>query len=230
MDRMTLLDQLPHLDRGLGVPSVLEGIHELLDLASEEPVAAGDYAALVRDCARARSRLHALELRLVAAADKARVPQASGAASASDWLATTTNTEPAESHRQTRLASDLCEQMLAGTQKSLADGRGLRRARPGDRGRESQSFPKSLRAEQVSAVETALVAKAKVMNPKRLRQAARRALEAVERDPRRSTPPRTPSYATKKNEPGPRPGAPCTTTATAPSASMQRCPPCPERS
>ena len=91
---MTLLDQLPDLQKGLGAPSVIEGVHELLDLLTDDPVSSNTYAGLVRDCARARARLQALEMKLVAAADKARVPQASGAASASDWFAKTTNTEP----------------------------------------------------------------------------------------------------------------------------------------
>ena len=119
---MTLLDQLPDLQKGLGAPSVIEGVHELLDLLTDDPVTSNAYASLVRDCARARARLQALEMKLVAAADKARVPQASGAASASDWFAKTTNTEPAESSRQTKLAKDLCQQMLAGTQASLTKG------------------------------------------------------------------------------------------------------------
>ena len=45
---MTLLDQLPHLDRGLGAPSVVEGVHELLDLLTDDPVAVGEFAGLVR--------------------------------------------------------------------------------------------------------------------------------------------------------------------------------------
>ncbi len=178
---MTLLDQLPHLDRGLGAPSVVEGVHELLDLLTEDPVAAGEFAGLVRDCARARARLQALELKLVAAADKARVPQSSGAASASDWLATTTNSEPAESFRQARLAKDLCEEMLAGTQKSLAQGE-VSEKHAQVIADAIRKLPKDLSPEQIATVEAALVAKAKTMDPKQLRGAARRALAAVESD------------------------------------------------
>ncbi len=178
---MTLLDQLPHLDRGLGAASVVEGIHELLDLNTDEPVAAGEYAGLVRDCERAISRIHSLKLGFVAAADKARVPQASGAASASDWLATTTNTEPAESYRQATLATDLCEELLAGTRKSLADG-AVSEKHARVIADAIKRLPSDLPPEQVAAVEAALVQKATVMNPKLLHAAARRAVEAIERD------------------------------------------------
>ena len=64
---MTLLDQLPDLAKGLGAPSVIEGVHELLDLLTDDPVSSSAYAALVRDCARARARLQGLEMKLVAA-------------------------------------------------------------------------------------------------------------------------------------------------------------------
>ncbi len=180
---MTLLDQLPYLDRGLGAPSVLEGIHELLDLTNDDPVAAGEYAGLVRDCERAVSRIQSLKLKLVAAAEKARVPERAGAASASDWLAATTNSEPAESHRQTKLASDLERPSLSGTRQALGGG-AVSAGHAHVIAEAIRRLPEDLTPEQVTTVETALVAKAKVMDPKRLRQAARRALEAIERDRR----------------------------------------------
>ena len=119
---------------------------------------------------------------LVAAADKARVPQASGAASASDWLAKTTNTEPAESSRQTKLAKDLCQEMLAGTQASLTKGE-LSTAHARVIAAALKRLPKDLTPEQVAAVEADLVAKAKRMDPKALHAAGRRALEVIERRP-----------------------------------------------
>ncbi len=127
--------------------------------------------------------MQALELKLVAAADTARVPQAAGAASASDWLATATNSEPAESFRQARLAKDLAGEMLAGTRRSLSTGEVS-----GEHARviadAIRKLSKDLSPEQVAAVEAALVAQAKIMDPKRLRHAARRALAAVEDDRR----------------------------------------------
>ena len=181
---MTLLDQLPDLQKGLGAPSVIEGVHELLDLLTDDPVSSNAYTTLVRDCERAVSRLHSPKLTLVAAADKARVPQASGAASASDWFARTTNTEPAESSRQTKLAKDLCQQMLAGTQESLAKGE-LSTAHARVIAAALKRLPKDLSPEEVAAVEEALVAKAKRMDPKALHAAGRRALEVIERDRRK---------------------------------------------
>ena len=226
---MTLLDQLPDLQKGLGAPSVIEGVHELLDLLTDDPVSSNAYASLVRDCERAVSRLHSLKLTLVAAADKARVPQASGAASASDWLAKTTNTEPAESSRQTKLAKDLCEELLAGTQKSLEQGR-LSTAHARVIADAIKRLPKELSPEQVAAVEAELVAKAARMNPKQLHAAGRRALEARDGTARRSTPPKTPSCVTRKKQPGPRLGARCTTSVTARCVSPRPCRSLPERS
>ena len=208
---MTLLDQLPRLDqglrdrglrdgglrdrglrdrglreglcRGLGAPSVVEGIHELLDLVRDEPVAAGEYAGLVRDCARAVTRLQALKLKLVAAAEKASVPEQSGAASASDWLASATNSEPAESFRQTKLASDLEKPSLTGTRQALGEGE-VSAAHAAVIAETVRRLPEDLTDGEVATIEAALVEKAQRINPRQLRRAARRALEAIERDRR----------------------------------------------
>src|SRR5918995_497492 len=109
---MTLIHDLPAI--GLPPASAVEGVHELLDaLAPVEPLPRGEYARLVAESARAR--LQALELKLLAAADKAGVAADSGAASTSQWHAAATNTDPAESARQTKLAQALDEESLAGT-------------------------------------------------------------------------------------------------------------------
>lgn len=69
---MTLLHDLQL--RGLPPASAVEGVHELLDAVGPvEPLARGEYERLLRESARARARLEALELRLLAAADRAGV-------------------------------------------------------------------------------------------------------------------------------------------------------------
>ena len=177
---MTLLSDLPAL--GLSPASAVEGVHELLDaLAPLEAVPQGEYAVLVRETDRALTRLQALKLKLLAAADKAGVAADSGAASTSQWHAKTTNAEPAESCRQTKLAKALDEDALAGTADALGEG-AVSAAHAAVIAAAIKALPVGLSAEQVSAVEADLLAKAGRMNPKELRRAARRALEAIERD------------------------------------------------
>ena len=176
---MTLLQDLP---TGLSPGSVVEGVHELLDdLAPLTELPRGEYAGLVRECARARARLQALELRLVAAADTAGVAADTGAASTGAWHATVTNTEPAESARQTKLATALDKPNLAGTSSALGAGV-VSAAHAAVIAAAVRQLPADLTAEQVAVVEADLLAKARRMNPQQLRKAARRALAAVEAD------------------------------------------------
>src|SRR5687768_7246586 len=115
---MTLIHDLPAI--GLPPGFAVDGIHELLDaLAPLEPLPRSEYALLVRETDRALTRLQALKLKLLAAADKAGVAADSGAASTSQWHAKATNTEPAESARQTKLAQALDEEELGGTADAL---------------------------------------------------------------------------------------------------------------
>ena len=194
---MTLLDQLPDLQKGLGAPSVIEGVHELLDLLTDDPVSSNAYATLVRDCARARARLQALEMTLVAAADKARVPQASGAASASDWFAKTTNTEPAESSRQTKLAKDLCQQMLAGTQASLTKGE-LSTAHARVIAAALKRLPKDLSPEQVARSRPPWSPRPSGWTPRRSTPPGGGRWRRSRPTGARSTPPKMPSCAMRK--------------------------------
>ena len=155
---MTLIDGLPALGLTPGV--AVEGVHELLDaLAPLAPLPRGEYAAVVADADRAINRLQALKLRLVAAADKAQVATDSGAASTSAWHASLTNTEPAESHRQTRLAEALEEETLAGTADALGQG-AVSAAHAAVIAAAVKALPDGLSAGEVAAVEGDLVAKA----------------------------------------------------------------------
>jgi hypothetical protein len=177
---VTLIADLPKL--GLTPALAVEGVHELLDaIAPFSDVADRDHASLVRECARARARLQALELKLVAAADKARVPTDSGAASTAAWHASVTNTEPAESARQTKLATALDEEALAGTAGALGHGE-VSAAHAVVIAAAIKALPEGLAPDEVAKVEADLLAKARVMNPKALRKAARRALEALARE------------------------------------------------
>lgn len=161
---------------------VVAGVHEVLDaLGSVSGVGRESYALLVAECARARSRLRALELSLVAAADRDQVPQAAGARSAGAWLAGVTRADQAVSARDARLAGDL-DGGLAATAAALGAGEvSTEHARV--IAHACRRLPKDLDADQRGLVESRLVRAARVCDPRELRRRARRALAAVEPDP-----------------------------------------------
>ena len=83
-----------HPDTGHPAVVAVREIHDLLDdllddLDVSAPLPAGGYAALVADCDRAVTRLQALKLKLLAAADKAEVALDAGMPGTSAWLAGT---------------------------------------------------------------------------------------------------------------------------------------------
>jgi hypothetical protein len=177
---MTLLHDLPPL--GLTAGGVVEGVHELLDaMGPLEPLPRDQYAGVVAEAARARDRLQALELRLVAAADNAGVAAETGAASTGAWHARATNSDPAESARASKLATALAGESLAGTSAALGAGE-VSGAHAAVIAAAVERLPGGLSAAQVATVESDLVAKARRMDPRALRKAARRALAAVEAD------------------------------------------------
>lgn len=76
--------------------AVISGVREALDACgSVAGVLPGEYAGLVAECARARTRLQSLELKLVAAADRAAIAKTSGSRSTGAWLATQTRSDQA---------------------------------------------------------------------------------------------------------------------------------------
>ncbi|QZY28413.1 HNH endonuclease signature motif containing protein [Nocardioides coralli] len=161
--------------------AVVAAVHEALDTAVVEGIADGEYAGVIRELARARSRLHALELKLVAAATKARVPQQSGARSTGAWVAQQTRTSGAQAAREAGLAHDLHHKLPA---TATAFGAGAVSAEhAGVIAHAVGHLPRTLTPAQRETVERDLVAKAARLDPQQLRRAARRALAAVEPDP-----------------------------------------------
>ncbi len=111
-----------HPDAGHPAVAGVRAIHDLLDtLDTTTPLASGEYAALVTDCDRAVTRLHALKLRLLAAADKAEVALDAGLPGTSAWLARHTRTAGADAAREVRLATALDDDLPA-TAAALAAG------------------------------------------------------------------------------------------------------------
>ena len=160
--------------------AVVAAVHEALDEVGEVAVPGVAYAEVVGECARARSRLRALELRLVAAADKAKVPQQSGARSTGAWLAKQTRAGQAASARDVQLAQDL-DARLPVTATAL-DAGDMSAAHASVIADAARRLPAGLTPLQRAVVEGRLVENARTLDPQQLRRVARRALEAVERD------------------------------------------------
>lgn len=98
------------LDPTLGHPgAVVAAVHHAIDELGAVDARTDGVAAAVVECERAIRRLAALKLRLLAAADSARVAETTGHASTGAWLAARTRDGQARSAREVRLASDLAE-------------------------------------------------------------------------------------------------------------------------
>ena len=153
-----------------GHPAVVAAaVHEVLDgvdLAGQPGFAAGDYGAAVPELARARSRIRALELKLVAAAERASVPRKSGARSTGAWLARQTRSGQAECSRDTKLARAL-DRGLPATGSALGEG-AVSDAHARVIADAVTKLPVGLSRDQVATVEARLVDKAKRSRPPRI--------------------------------------------------------------
>ena len=160
--------------------AVVARVHGALDELREVELRDEEYAVVVAELARARSRMRALELTLVAAAERAKVPQHSGARSAGAWLAGQTRAGQAQAARDAKLASDL-DSRLRATAAALSAGE-VSTEHASVIASATSKLPPGLTGEQRETVEHHLVDKARTLDPDQLRRVARRALEAVERD------------------------------------------------
>lgn len=146
------------------------------DAGSLDAAAQGAY---VREIARAESRVAALRLRALAAADRSEVALASGAASTGQWAARLTHADQADALGQVRLAQGLGRRSL--TQDALAAG-DLSPAHAAVIVQADRDLPGRVTADQRAEVEQSLIAKARVLTPRSLRRVARRSLAAIEPD------------------------------------------------
>jgi hypothetical protein len=161
--------------------AVVAGVHEALDsLSAVDDDHVCDFSTLVAECARARARLQALELKLVSAADRAKVPARSGARNAGAWLATTTRSDQAASARDVRLAADLHDSLPA-TAAAFEAGE-LSAAHAHVVADALRRLPEAVTPAQRTAVEASLADDARRLGPKALRRRARRALDVIEAD------------------------------------------------
>ena len=100
---------------------VVAAVHEALDGVDVDGLSPDHYAGTIAELARARSRLHALELRLVAAAERTTLAADAGCASTGAWLSRQTRSGTASAARAVRLATDLDDRLPA-TPQALSDG------------------------------------------------------------------------------------------------------------
>ena len=159
-----------------GVLGMLAGVHSLLDDAGDVSLVSGDYARAVRAADRAISRLQALKLSLVAAADRAAVAKASGMSGTGAWLSQHTRTTGAAAAGQVALAGAL--ESLPATGAALREGV-VSAEHAVVIAAATRQLPASLDADQRAVVEAGLVEQAKRLDPVALRKKARRALELV---------------------------------------------------
>ena len=189
-----------------GTHPVLSGVaevHGLLDRMHAGAACHWSRAStplVVAELDRAARRIEALKLKVVAAADQAKVAKDSGFTGADAWLAKTTTVSRSDAARQVALATEL-ESGHDATAEALDAGL-VSPEHAAVIVRATGQLPDTVSEEQRRTVEATLVEKAARFSPDQLRRIARRAIEAVEPDQTWSTPTRTSSSAPKNKPPG----------------------------
>jgi hypothetical protein len=165
------------LDRpvGTGLRAVL-GTYVALDVDGLDDRARG---LLLQEVTSAESMLAALRLRILASAERSATAARAGAASTGQWAARLANADQADAQRQVALAVGL--EAHPATRDALGEGV-LTPAHAAVIVRADRDLPPQVSSQDRVRVETALVAKARLLSPEGLRRAARRALAVVEAD------------------------------------------------
>lgn len=151
----------------------LRRVHRALDDLAVEPDLT-DPARLITEVDRAVARLQAVRLDLLRAADTARIADECGASGTAAWLAGATRADASSASRDLKLATDLADSLpvtrdaLAQGQVSTEHARVIATA--------TGQLPATLSDTERATIETALVERAKTVDPGALRRAARRAL------------------------------------------------------
>ena len=168
----------------VALEAACDGLNEGPLRSLDEPDAALDAVT----CADVASRLHRVEvrlaaarLRIVAAADRARIHEESGATSTGAWLAGITREDGSRASRDVRLARQL-DGPCAATGAALARGE-ISTGHAEVITRATQRLPEHLDQDQRAKVEDQLLDQAATLTPDQLRRRARRAIEAIEPDP-----------------------------------------------
>src|SRR4051812_46705047 len=173
---MTILQRSPVDDR---VDELVRCLARMSELEVDE-LGVDTQARLLRALSQAGSALAAVRLRVLAAADRARIAQRSGSSSTGHWAAAVTRADAAVSHREVGLARSL--ETLPATRSALGGGE-VSAAHAAVIAQALDRLPDRVTSAQREQVEGALVGKARELDPQTLRRAARRAIQAVEPDP-----------------------------------------------
>jgi hypothetical protein len=163
---------------GLGA---LEDAVDRLQSAGAECWEPGAYATVVQRIERVHRRLEAVKLKVLASADRSGAAADAGFTGTDAWAARHTTTPRAKAAREVRLATDLASGHDA-TAAALDAGL-VSPAHAAVIVHATDRLPDGVSDQQRTQVETALVAKARRLDPDQLRREARRALEAIEPDP-----------------------------------------------
>jgi hypothetical protein len=167
---------------GPAVTSPTDELHACLDrIGSVDAgaLSAEEQAALLQGLARAESRVAALKLRILAAAEKAQTARRVGAASTGQWAAKIVHADGGETQREVGLATGLDRHVP--TRQALSEGL----ISPGHADviqHADQQLPTTVSPAQRNTVERSLLTQAETMSPGSLRRAARRAVSAIEPD------------------------------------------------
>ena len=168
------------LSAPVGTIEVLREIARLLDRVDRgDVVGAAAASSALGAVDRVISRLQAVRLSLLAEADRAAVASQTGMTGTGAWLAARTRREGAQAARDVRLATAL-DNGLDATREALAAG-DVSTEHAQVIATATAQLPTSLGADERAAIETALVRRARLVDPGTLRRDGRRALAAVER-------------------------------------------------
>jgi hypothetical protein len=175
MSSAVTLDTVP-----MGTVEVLREIDRALDRVNPgDVVGAAAAGAALGAVDKVITRLQAVRLSLVAEADRAEVASQSGMTGTGAWLAARTRREGGQAARDVRLATAL-DTGLTATRRALAAGE-VSTEHAQVIATATAQLPAGLDHAERVAIETALVRRAKLVDPGTLRRDGRRALAAVER-------------------------------------------------
>ena len=151
------------------------------ELAARElsALSGAEQAELISELLRIERRVVAARLHVLASAEASKTATRNGAASTAAWVARLTQADPQAAFGEVRLATALGGSPAVGTSLGRGD---ISPAHASVIVDASRTLPASVTPAQRALVEESLVEKAQQMSPARLRNAARRALEAIEPD------------------------------------------------
>ena len=163
-------------------PGRVAGVHWAIDRLDVSDLVEGEHASVLKDLERAKRRLESAALKVLAAAEKARVGERSGHAGTGSWVSSQTKCGGAEGAAQSKLATDIDAGLLE-TGKGLDEGEiSAEHARV--IAATMRRLPGELTAQERDKIERHLLARAREVDPGQLRRLARRALAAAERSRR----------------------------------------------